>query len=87
MDSIFWFLGVLLVSYDFIIEVHRVDRDSILSGIVLQGTSEETMSEEELVDRVGCRHSFIIPLLEEFKTILQVFDVRAKFLQRWITLS
>lgn len=49
-DSVLWNFRIFLVSHNFEVEAHGINWDLLFSGIVLLGTSEETMDKEELVD-------------------------------------
>lgn len=84
-DAVIGFRSIL-VSNDFVVEVHSVDRDLVLSGVILAGTSQETMSKEELVDHENARDSVVNPVLEEVETGLQILDITTKRLERTETL-
>ena len=51
---------------DFEIHVHSVNGDLLSSCVVLQSSSEETMSEEELVDPEVRGDCGVLPGFEEF---------------------
>ena len=85
MDAVVWHSRILF-SDNFVVKVHRINRDSVLPGVVLKSTCEEAVREEELVDFVNGWNTCIPPLLEESEASLQVLDVASKLLQRWITL-
>jgi len=65
------------------IEIERecVDSNGVLSGVVLHGSGQETMGEEEFVDPVDSWNAFLDPLVKELKPFLQVNDVGAKGLK------
>ena len=63
------------------IEVQLIDGDEVLTGIVLETTSQETLSEEELIHLIERRDSSVDPVLEEFKSLLQVLDITTKGFQ------
>lgn len=71
---------------DFEIHVYGVDGDLIFSGVVLQGASQETVSEEELVDPEVSGDCGVLPGFEEIQSFLQVFDVASERLQGRIRL-
>jgi len=50
---------------DFEVKNELVDGDAVLSSEVLDGTSEEALREEELVDPVERRDALVDPGLEE----------------------
>lgn len=55
---------------DFIVKEQLIDRDLILSCIVLECSCEETLSEEELIDPVERWDTIVDPVLEEFESLL-----------------
>jgi hypothetical protein len=63
---------------DFEVEVHSINGNLVESSVVLKGTSEETMSEEELVDPEVLRNLSFSPVLEEINSLLQVSNVASK---------
>lgn len=71
--------------YDSKVIVNSIDRDFVLSGIVLHGSSQETVCEEELVDPVHFGDAVIDPGLEEIQAVFQVLDVTSQRLQGWET--
>lgn len=72
---------------DFEVQVHRINGNLVLTGVVLQGTGQETVSEEELVDPEVLGDRAVGPGLEEVKSFLQVLDVACKGLQARIRLA
>ena len=86
MDSIFRRRGVLFVSYDLEIVVEQVNSDVVLSGVVLLGSSEEAVREEEPRDPILGRNAFVDPLLEPAESLQEILDVSSKSLQGWIAL-
>jgi len=65
------------------LEVHTklVNRDLLITSIVLQSTGEETLSEVELVDPHNRRNTFVNPGLEEEQAFLKILDVASKGFQ------
>jgi len=63
---------------DFEVQVHGIDRDLVLTGIVLQRTGEETVGEEELVDPEVLGDLAVSPGLEEVKSFFQVLNVASE---------
>ena len=70
-----------LILHDFEIENELVNRDFVLSGIVLHRTSQETLREEELVDPEERRNALIDPLVEELQAHSQIRDVSSQRFQ------
>ncbi len=71
----------------FVVKDKLVNRDLILSGIILETTGEETLSEIELVYPEERWNTLIDPSLEEFQSLLEILDITSKGLQRWVTLA
>lgn len=71
---------------DFEVHSHSINRNLHLSGVVLQGTGQETVSEVELVDPEVLRDLGVNPSLEELKTLLEIFSEATKRLKRWVAL-
>jgi len=80
IDSV---LGTLSLSVrdDFVVQVHGVNGDLELTGVVLFGTCQESVSEEEHVDPEDARNSVVQPVIEERKSCIQVLDVAAQRLK------
>lgn len=75
VDTILWSLGIFLICNDRIIESKEIDSNTILSGIVLFRTGQETLSEEESSDPKYFRKSLISPFLEPLKSCQEVLHV------------
>lgn len=71
---------------DLEVEDQLIDGNLILSGKVLNGTSEETLSEVELADPVVGWDALIDPGLEEFESSLEICDIATEGLQGWVAL-
>jgi len=63
---------------DLEVENELINRNLILSSIVLHGTSQEPLREEELADPVEGRNALVYPVLEEFQALLQIADIAAQ---------
>lgn len=72
---------------DFEVEVHGVNGNLMFTSVVLQGTSQETVSEIELVDPEVLRNLSVSPVLEEFKSFLEVLYVAGKGLETGVRLA
>jgi len=77
----------VLILDDLKIEDQTINSDSIFTGIILNSTSQETLSEVELVDPVERRKALIDPGLEELESLLEICDITSKGLEGGITLS
>jgi hypothetical protein len=66
--------GVLFLN-DFKIEDKAINSNTILTGIVLDSTCQETLSEIELIDPIERRKALIDPSLEEFKALLEINNI------------
>jgi hypothetical protein len=55
-----------------------VDGDFVFTRVILKGTCEETMGEEELVNPVNLRNALFKPSLEEFESDLDVLNITSK---------
>lgn len=74
---------IIILVYDFIIIVQKINSNSISSRIILLGTSQETLSEEESSDPENLWKSFINPFCEPLKSTKKIFHVSSKGLQGW----
>ena len=68
MDAIIRGDCILLVLDDLVIEVHCVDWNTILPSIVLESTSQESVSKVELVNHIGGWHAILEPVVEELNS-------------------
>lgn len=66
---------------NFEVEVHGVNGDLVLSGVVLKGTSQETVSEVELVHPEVLGNLSVSPVLEEINSLSEVLNVAGKRLK------
>lgn len=71
IGSIFWF-EIRLIIKELKIEYDLIDWDCVSSGIVLQHSGQETLSEEEPRNPEHNRDTTVNPLLEESEPCLQV---------------
>ena len=55
-------------------ETDLIDRNRVLSGIVLLSSSEESLWEEEAGDPEDIRGAIVVPVLQEIDTIVAVLD-------------
>ena len=78
--------GGILISLDLVVEVHDIDGNLVLSGVVLASTCQEAVSEEELIDPEDSWDAIIEPAFEELNTALHVFDIAAQWFERVETL-
>jgi hypothetical protein len=56
------------------VHVHCIDSDLVLSSVVLESTSEETMSKVEKVNPEILWDSSVNPFLEELKSVFEIFN-------------
>mmetsp|Transcript_11725 Transcript_11725/g.17940 ORF Transcript_11725/g.17940 Transcript_11725/m.17940 type:complete len:238 (-) Transcript_11725:908-1621(-) len=82
VDSIIGRLSILFVKDDLEVVVKQIDSDVILSGVVLLGSSQEAVGEEEAGDPELVWVAVVNPVLEPFKTLQQVLDIASQGLQR-----
>lgn len=71
---------------DLEVEDQLIDGNLILSCEVLNGTSQETLSEVELADPVEGWDALVDPGLEEFKSSLEIGNITTEGLQGWVAL-
>ena len=64
-----------------VVEDQLIDWNLILSCVVLHGTGEETLGEEELVDPVELWDTVIDPALEELKSLFQILNIASQWFQ------
>ena len=76
-----------LISDNLVVQVHSVDGNLELSGIVLTSSGQETVCEEELVDPEDSRDAIVKPVAEELNTALHILDVAAQRFERVETLT
>lgn len=74
---------IICLVYDFVIVVQKINSNSISSSIILLGTSQETLSEEESSDPENLWKSNIEPFLEPLESTKEIFHVSSKGLQGW----
>ena len=60
---------------DKLVKCKSIDGNLVFTRVILECASEEPVSEEELVNPVYMRDSFIKPGLEECKSHLEILDV------------
>ena len=80
VDTVIRRSGVLFL-YDFKIEDQTINGNTVFTGIVLDRTCQETLSEIELIDPVERWEALINPGLEELQALLEVCYVSTKWLQ------
>lgn len=80
--TMLWNLDSLWVLDNLKIDSHSINWNLLCSSVVLLGTSQETMHEEELVDPEDLWDFGIKPRLHEGQSILEILDVATKWLQR-----
>jgi len=74
---------IIFLVYDFVIIVQKINSNSISSGIILLGTSQETLSEEESSDPENLWKSLIDPICEPLESTKKIFHVSSEGLQGW----
>lgn len=83
-DAVFWFLGDIRgldFIVHFIVERQFVDGNHVFPCIVLHGSREECLGEEETGDPVGGWHAILDPFGEESEALVQVRDPGGEWLQ------
>lgn len=65
----------IVILDDFIVEDQLINRDLVLTSIVLQGTSQESLCEEEFIDPIERRHAMVNPVSEELQSSNKVFHI------------
>lgn len=83
IDSIVWSFSVFLVGDDLVIEAEKIDGDTVLSGVVLLSTSQESLGEEESSDPKDLWESILSPLFEPLESGQQILHVSSQSLERW----
>jgi hypothetical protein len=83
IDTVFRSWRVLFLN-DLKVEDQAIDGNTVLSGVVLNSTCEETLSEVELVDPEELRNAMVDPVLEELQTRFKVSNVTSERLERGI---
>jgi len=68
------------------VEFNFINSNDVSTSIVLLGTGEETLSEEEAGDPVTRRCTVVNPVLHEAKAINKVTHPGSEWLQRRISL-
>lgn len=63
-------------------EVESIDGDLVLSRVVLEGTSEEGLGEEETRDPEHSGGSMLDPICQEEDTVIKILDPRGEGLER-----
>jgi len=84
VDTLWWggqLLNVHHVVNNFEVHSHSIDRNLHLSGVVLEGTSEEAVSEVELVNPEVLGDLSVNPVLEELNALLQILGKATKRLK------
>ena len=74
---------IIFLVYNFVIVVQKINSNSISSSIILLGTSQETLSEEESSDPENLWKSNIDPLCEPLESTKKIFHVSSESLQGW----
>jgi hypothetical protein len=87
MHTIFWRKSVLLIRNNDEIVVKEIDGNTILSGIVLLGTRQETLGEVEARDPHVIGNTSLRPLEEPIETLVKIFHVTTESLEGRIRLS
>lgn len=62
--TIFWSMLILFVFHHFIVKPKKINGDGVFPGIVLLGTSQEGLCEEEARKPEDWRRANLIPLLQ-----------------------
>lgn len=65
-------------------EGELIDRDLVLSGVSLQGTSHETLWEEQARDPEALWRAVLQPIVNELDTLNQIGVPWSKWLQGWV---
>ena len=83
IDTILWWGWVLVLNY-FVVKQQLINWNLVLSSIILKGSSQETLGEEELIDPVEGRDSSVNPSLEELQPLPQISYVATQGLERGV---
>jgi len=86
IHTVLRWLGIFFIEDNLEVHTKLVDRDLLVTSIVLQGTGKETLSKVELVDPEHSRNTFFNPGLEEIETLFKILNVASERFQRRITL-
>jgi len=75
-------LGWVRINDHFEVVVKQINGDVVLSSIVLQGASDESLREEEASDPQDVGQAVALPVSEPLEPFEQIFGVAAETLQR-----
>ena len=81
IDSIFWSFYVILIINNLEVIVKKINSNSVLSGIVLLGSCQESLSEEESGNPEHLWQSVLDPLGEPGKSLQEILVVPSECLK------
>lgn len=80
-------LGWVRINNHLEVVIEQINGYVVLSSIVLQGTSDESLREEEASDPQDVGQAVALPVSEPLEPFEQIFGVATKTLQRWEALG